>query len=209
MQFSTVLVGALATLTSAAPTPAVKSTASIIEQIAPKSSSCASADFPDECRTAEQAGPLLFAGMEAHGLTSPNQQAALLSLVALESGDFQYKRNKFPGRPGQGTSNMQMAQWNLKYAKSIDAVKGEVDGIESVDGLADDELNRILDLVVDDKYNFASGAWFMKTQCGDAVLQALAADIDSGYQQYMQCVGVTVDDSRQQYFNRAKAAFGL
>lgn len=181
--------------------------AQIIEEIAPGSASCDKDNA--ECRTAEQAAPFIFKSMRRHHLYCPEQMAAVIALMAFESVDFAYKRNKYPGRPGQGTANMQMAEFNLEYAKSIDCVKDEVSNITSVDGLPDSELNRILDLVVEDEYNFGSGAWFLSTQCDKEVLKKLRNDIDAGFEDYMECVGVTIDESRLEYLERAKSAFNL
>lgn len=135
--------------------------------------------------------------------------AAIVALMAFESVDFKYKHNVSPGRPGQGTANMQMANYNLMYAKSIDAIKDQVKDINSVDGQSDSTLNHILSLVQPDEYNFASGPWFITTQCGKDVLDKLDANVDDGFAAYMACVGVTVTDDRKAYFDRAKKAFGL
>ncbi|KAJ2962724.1 hypothetical protein NQ176_g10917 [Zarea fungicola] len=135
--------------------------------------------------------------------------AAVIALMAFESVDFRYKHNVFPGRPGQGTANMQMANFNLLYAKSIDGVKDKVADITSVNGLSNDRLNAILALVTPDETNFGSGPWFLTTQCGQDVRDALKANIDTGFTAYMSCVGVSVTDDRKAYLTRAKKAFGL
>lgn len=182
----------------------------IIEEIAPKSKACPTeGDFIDECRSAEEAAPFIFESLYRYGLYHRNEQAAVISLMALESGEFQYKKNHFPepGRPGQGTANMQMAEFNLKYAKSIPAVQDKVANVTSTDGLTDEELNRIRALVIVDEHNFGSAAWFLRTQCGEEVAEALRKDVDSGFKTYMECVGVEVDESRQEYLDRAKSAF--
>jgi hypothetical protein len=181
--------------------------AEIIKHIAPDSASCA--DKSDECRTAEQAAPFIFRSFCQYGIQHPNQIAAVISLMALESGEFAYKRNAFPGRPGQGTANMQMPPFNLKYAKSLEDVRDEVADIDSTDGLPDAELDRILDLVVVDEHNFGSGAWFIRSECPQSVLDALEADIDTGFEEYMACVGVEVDEGRLAYLTKAKEAFDL
>lgn len=179
----------------------------IILAIAPGSKSCAADN--KECRTAEQASPFLASAMSRYKLYNVNEMAAVISLMAFESVDFAYKTNQFPGRPGQGTANMQMAEFNLKYAKSIDKVKDKVADISSVDGLSDDKLNEIRALVIDDEYNFASGPWFLTTQCEPSVREQLRNDIDKGFAAYMSCVGVTVDEDRTAYLERAKKAFNI
>ncbi|KAJ3499943.1 hypothetical protein NM208_g17256 [Fusarium decemcellulare] len=182
--------------------------APIIEHIAPNSAKACPTDNKD-CRTAKQAAPYIAQGMYRYGVYSVKEIAAVISLMAFESGDFRYKRNMFPGRPGQGTANMQMANYNLLYAKCIPGVKEHFEGVDSVDGMSDDEKNDLLDLVTVDKYNFASGPWFLTTQCDASVRKALDDDIDDGFAAYMKCIDVEVTDDRLAYFNRAKEAFGL
>ena len=178
-----------------------------IRQIVPDSASCPSP--PGDCRTAAQAAPFIVDSLHAYGVGCPGEMAAVVALMAFESVGFKYKHNVSPGRPGQGTANMQMANYNLLYAKAIPAVAGNVTGIASVDGLPDDKLNWILSLVTPDEYNFGSGPWFLTTQCGRDVRDKLRGNVDEGFQAYMQCVGVTVTDERKAYFDRAKAAFGV
>lgn len=180
--------------------------ADVIATIAPKSESCPSKE--EDCRTAEQIGPFLVQSFQDYGIYNPNEMAAIISLMAFESGDFHYKRNMFPGRPGQGTANMQMAPFNLAYAKTIDGVKDKVKDIESTDGMTDDELNDLLDLVTPDEHNFGSGPWFLATRCPDE-REILQKDIDKGFEAYMACVGVEVDEDRLAYLTRAKEAFGI
>lgn len=181
---------------------------SIVEQIAPASKSCADASNK-ECRTAKQAAPWIAEGMTRYGIYHVNEMAAVISLMAFESVNFEFKTNQVPGRPGQGTANMQMAEFNLMYANSINTVKAGVANVTSVDGLPEEELNRILSLVTPDEYNFASGQWFLTTQCEDSVRQELRADIDQGFSAYMACVGVEVAAERTEYLDRAKKAFGI
>ncbi|KAI0171935.1 hypothetical protein GGR52DRAFT_447879 [Hypoxylon sp. FL1284] len=183
------------------------SAADIVAQIAPNSKTCAETT---ECRTAAQAGPLLADAMAQYGLDQAGQIAAVLALTAFESVDYRYKHNVSPGRPGQGTSNMQMFSFNLEYARSVADLKDKVPAAATPDTTDPDTMNQVLALVKDDRYNFGSGPWFMKTKCADA-MAALAAgkDVDAGFQAYMQCVGVTVTDERQAYWTRAKQAFGL
>ncbi|KAM0544861.1 hypothetical protein ACHAPJ_011606 [Fusarium lateritium] len=183
------------------------SAAPIIELIAPKSKICPSGN--KDCRTAKQAAPFIIKGFQTYGIYNVKEMAAVLALMAFESGDFQYKRNQFPGRPGQGTANMQMPSYNLLYAKAIPEISSRFQGIESVDGMSDDELNDLLDQVTVDKYNFGSGAWFLATQCKDDVRQAFNQDADAGFKAYIEQCVVTEVEPRLEYFQRAKQAFGL
>lgn len=181
--------------------------AAIVKQISPASASCAGAT-PD-CRTADQVAPHAMSAMYHYGVSSNQEMAAVLALMAFESADFKYKHNVYPGRPGQGTANMQMPQFNLKYAQSIPAVKGRVANFPSVDGLPAEKLNEILGYVTPDEYNFGSGAWFLATQCPGSVRDALKANVDDGFKAYMGCVGVDATPERTAYLTRAKQAFGL
>jgi hypothetical protein len=93
----------------AAPAPVRRDTTaqSIVEAIMPGSTSCTGKLA--ECRTATQATPYLITAFAQWGCTSPAQIAAGLAWIALESVELQYKHNVSPGRPGQGTANMMMA----------------------------------------------------------------------------------------------------
>ncbi|CAG8984200.1 hypothetical protein HYALB_00004183 [Hymenoscyphus albidus] len=182
-------------------------------QIAPKSKSCDGASFKDECRTAAEAAPFLIKAMADYQITVPNEIAAVLALIALESGEFQYNTNHFPepGRPGQGTRNMQMPDFNLAYAKSIPALKEPLAKITTADttaGMSPDQLNAIRALVLPDEYSWGSAAWFLTTKCASS-RPAIQAGGDAGLKAYSACVGVEVDADRTKYYNQAQSAFGL
>ncbi|KAM0428841.1 hypothetical protein ACHAPT_006641 [Fusarium lateritium] len=210
MKFSSLSVAAvlgLANLSLAAPAPLFA--LPIVQHVAPESKKCAAKNA--DCRTAEQAAPLIAKGMYDYGIYNVKEMAAILSLMALESGDFKYKRNQFPGRPGQGTSNMQMAPFNLLYAKSIPELADKYKDINNATTeMNEKQLGVLLDDVTDDKYNFASAQWFLTTQCDPEVRTALQGDVDEGFKVYMECIGVTADDpDRLAKFKLAKQAFGL
>jgi hypothetical protein len=179
----------------------------IIEKIAPKSKSCPSGNT--DCRTAKQAAPFLIDAFQKYDIYDPKEMAAVLALMAFESGDFQYKRNQVPGTAGQGTANMQMAPFNLLYAKSIPELASKFEGVDSAEGMSKDELSDLLDAVTVDKYNFATGAWFLATQCKQNVRDAFKKDADEGFEVYIkECVGTDVEP-RLEVFGIAKEAFGL
>jgi hypothetical protein len=98
----------LAVLASAGPIRPLASrdglTADQIVTISPKSSSCDGAPAPEECATAAQAAPFISDSFQTYQVTSPAEQAALISLMAFETGDFKYNRNHFPGVTGQGST---------------------------------------------------------------------------------------------------------
>jgi len=62
------------------------------------------------CRTAEQAAPFIQAAFDKFGFNTAGEQAALLALMAFETGDFKFDVNVFPGRPGQGSAYLNINQ---------------------------------------------------------------------------------------------------
>lgn len=183
----------------------------VVEAIAPKSVSCAGAKELDQCREAPAIAKELVTAFFHYGIFHINQMAAVTSLMAFESLDFQFKRNQNPLNVGQGTANMQSAKFNLLYAKSIPELAPLFEQFTSVDSMTDDEKKSVLDAVLDDKYNFGSGPWFLKTQCPDAMAQ-LETDPEAGFLSYMRCIVIPmdpIDPVRIQYWNAAKAAFGV
>jgi hypothetical protein len=209
----------LGTLALGAPTPpgktlttrAVKNAVENILDIAPSTSSCAGASFPEECRTAEQAAPFLLQAVQDYKLNSMGEIAAILSLLLFESGELKYNKNHFPGRPGQGTRNMQMSKYNYQYAKSIPALASQADAIApaGVDGLSDESLNALLELVLPDKYSFASAAWFLTTQCSQTVQQDLRSGSNDSYTGYLACIGTEWTSERQAYWDKARLTLGI
>ena len=73
-------------------------------QIAPTSRSCDNPPAPGECATAQEAAPFISASLSQYNVISRAEQAAVISQMAFESAEFKYKRNHFPGRPGQGST---------------------------------------------------------------------------------------------------------
>ncbi|RWA12495.1 hypothetical protein EKO27_g2603 [Xylaria grammica] len=133
---------------------------------------------------------------------------AVLSLTAYESADYKYKHNVYSRPPGQGTSNLQMLNFNIEYANSIPELKDKVAALGTI-GDDPKKANDLLALVTPDQYNFGSGPWFLTTHCTKEVVDGLASGTDASWEAYMQCVGVTNTDDRKAYWTRAKTAFGL
>ena len=86
-------------------TAAAEITADQILAISPKSSTCDNPPAEGECATAEQAAPFISDSFTTYGIDNVAEQAALISLMAFESGDFKYNRNHFPGVAGQGSTS--------------------------------------------------------------------------------------------------------
>jgi hypothetical protein len=106
-KFATIILS-LAVLATAGPIRPLMTrdglTAEQIVTISPKSASCDGAPAPGECATAEQAVPFISDSFQTYQVASPAEQAALISLMAFETGDFKYNRNHFPGVAGQGST---------------------------------------------------------------------------------------------------------
>jgi hypothetical protein len=182
-------------------------TAAQLTAISPKTASCAGADFPDECADATQAATALNKAFETYQITSPGEQAAIVAYELFESGDFKYKKNHFPGRPGQGTRMMAMPPYVKLYATAV-AGADAVAQAEAAGG--DAGLNAVLALVnSDDEKSFGSAAWFVSTQCSQAIRAGLDAETEDGWHNFLsQCVGTGVDPTRDPAWVAAKANIG-
>lgn len=220
MKLYTLLATFLATTALTSPTPfrttlslsdallprGASSASDIIAAIMPSSTSCASSagqQYASDCRTNSQAAAPLASAMAAHNLTAAGQIAAVLATAGVESADLRYKHNVAPGRPGQGTAAMLMPDNVLKYAQSIPELRAGL-------ALAGGDAAKVLDLVVDDRYNFAAAPWWLATRCAPDVVEGLASASDAAWEAYMGCLGVSASDStRLAYWGRAKTAFGL
>ncbi|KAF7945387.1 hypothetical protein EAE96_010162 [Botrytis aclada] len=183
----------------------------IVGGISSASTDCSTAPFPTECATLAQAAKGMAIAFGAAEFTAA-EMGAMIALMAFESVNFQYNINHSPGRPGQGTKNMQMAKYNLQYAQSIPALKdplAKITTATTIDGLSDDQLNAIRALVLVDEYTWGSTPWFLKTFCADARTALRSGTVD-GWQAYMKCVGVDpADPERLAYWTKAKASMAF
>ena len=100
---SSLLALSFAFLASASSSGQTQITAAQLLKIAPNSKTCDNPPAPGECATAEQAAPAISASFGTYHVTSPAEQAAVISLMAFESDDFKYNKNHSPGRSGQGS----------------------------------------------------------------------------------------------------------
>ena len=170
--------------------------------IAPNSSTCEGAPFPNECRDANQAAAAISDSFCAYGITSPNEQAALISTMAFETGDFKYNINHFPGIPGQGTRNMQSPKYILQYAQSILALSSSLQDVEN------SPTGVLALLTANEAYDFGSAAWYLTTICTQADRMALRSEGLAGWQRYVSsCIGTTATDAREVYWQKAAQAF--
>ena len=200
----------------AEPSTSVVITPQTVQEISPNSSSCAGASFPLECRTANQAAPFIEKSFATYNITTPQEMAALVSLMAFETADFKYRKNHFPGRPGQGLRNMQMKTYNALYASSIKNASlsssvSKVTGTNDASSLSDVQADALLDLLAsNDEYDFGAAAWFLYTQCSNNIRNGLRMDGSQGWEAYLKnCVGTEVSEERRAYYKRALSALGV
>ncbi|CAI9626910.1 hypothetical protein GT037_007062 [Alternaria burnsii] len=185
-------------------TDATELTAANLIAIAPATKSCAGADFPDECADATQAATALNKAFNTYKITAKGEKAAIVAYEIFESGDFKYKKNHFPGRPGQGTRMMAMPPFVEKYAIDVagaDAVTqakaaGETAGLEAVLALVNS----------DDEKSFGSAAWFVTTQCSADVRAGLVEGTVDGWHKFLtDCVDTPLDPTRDTPWTAATA----
>jgi hypothetical protein len=71
-------------------------TPELLTQIAPKTASCAGAEFPGECADASRAAIAISNSFTKYDVKTNGQKAALIAIMLFESADFQYNKNHFP-----------------------------------------------------------------------------------------------------------------
>ncbi|KAL1651440.1 hypothetical protein SLS58_000780 [Diplodia intermedia] len=174
--------------------------------IAPTTATCdTSVKYANECRTnAQAAGPILQS-FNKYGIDNVNEQAAVVSLMLYESGQFKYNWGHFLNgadqhEPGKGTRNMQSATFNEEYARTLFSA-------DEVDKAKASGADAVLQLVSPDKYSFASAAWFLKNKCTATQRTALQSGSQDGFQGYVtDCIGGTMDEDRIDWWTKSKAA---
>ncbi len=180
-------------------------TAASLLTIAPSSDTCSGATHPLECKTAEEALAPILASFATYKITDPATQAAVVSTIAMESGDFKYSHHYFPFPvPGQGTRNMQSAAYNLDYARSIPGLAGELEAAQAAGP------ENVIDLLLSHpEYDFGSAAWFLTAQCDDGVVSGLAKAGTEAFDAYVGCIGASASAQRTEYYTNALKAIGL
>ncbi|EPE04793.1 hypothetical protein F503_06342 [Ophiostoma piceae UAMH 11346] len=176
------------------------SAAALIAKVMPGTLTCTNTVADTGCVNNTYAAKFFIDAFDTYNIRTSAEIAGVLALTSLESGDLSFRSRS--DSPGQGTSNMQSPGFNLDYARSFPELAAAANASVS-------DVTAVLALVTPDKYNFASGAWFLATQCSDAIRAQLQTGTDAGFAAYMSCVGVTVTDSRQAHWVTAQKAFGL
>lgn len=88
-----------------------------LKVIAPRSAQDPCVDNKEatgECRSAAQAAEPIINSFKKYKIESPAEKAALLSLMAFETGEFAYRKNHYPGRPGQGSMFNFISHYNVE-----------------------------------------------------------------------------------------------
>jgi len=194
-----------------------KITPDIVLAAAPGTTSC---NGSGSCRTAAQAAPFIQAAFGKFGFKTKGEQAAILALMAFESGDFKFDVNVFPGRPGQGTRNMMTFPFIYKYALESPEVAGQVASIapglnpnmsfDQLNQTPPNVMNGIRALVLRDDLSFASAAWFLRTKCSPDIATGLATATAAAWSKYMTvCVGTSDAPERLTGYQKALHAYGL
>ncbi|KAL1603872.1 hypothetical protein SLS60_005464 [Paraconiothyrium brasiliense] len=202
----------LSTTAFALPTPQDSSdtdctiTADDLTAIDNTTATCSSTgDFASECADAATAAPAISSAFSKYSITEPGVEAALIAIMLYESGSFKYNHNHFPapGRPGQGTRNMQMAPFNEKYATALYGA----DKVAAAQAQGGEDA--VLALVQGDEDSFGSAAWFLTTQCDASIKDGLASGTSAGWDAYLtSCVGTTHTADRDVSWTKAKEVLG-
>lgn len=102
---------------------------------------------------------------------------------------------------------MQSPAFNLDYAQWLAANMTDSGiSMQQVQKAEEEGPAQVLALVNDDRWSFASAAWFLTTQCAQEISQGLAASTEEGWEAYLtECVGTTVTDDRIAIWKKAIA----
>ena len=169
--------------------------------IGPKTKSCSGRG--EECTDAKKAAAFISASFKTYEVTSPGVAAGIIATMMMESGEFQYAKNHFPapGKPGQGTRNMQSPKFNLEYLKSIKALAPQAAAVGT------DATKAVALLIKYGDYDFGSAAWFLKTQCKPDVMKGLESGKKEGWTAYCGCIGIPkIEPEREAYWTAAVKA---
>lgn len=160
--------------------------------------------------------PFIQQALEKYGLTTQEQMAFYISVMALESGNLSYNRNIWPGRAGQGTRSMMMPNNLHAFLRDSPDILAAHPELQAYAGSPYDDGNnsakdQALQVLMKDEYTFLPGAWWierggetMQTGCSH-FKQKLAAPISAaGVEELLAtCVGVSHDPARTLAYQRA------
>ncbi|KAJ1863375.1 hypothetical protein LPJ73_000532 [Coemansia sp. RSA 2703] len=172
------------------------------------SDSCASVAFPDECATNAQALPAINAALSTYGITKRSEAVAVIALMAFESDSWQYNINHWPGRAGQGTKAMLMANFITEYAKQLHAEDAQKVTSQAADPSSDATLNALRALVLNNNDSFGSGFWYLVNKAAAYHNSDKLQDGDlASFKDYvLNGVGASWDDSRGTIWSTVNSA---
>ncbi|MCJ1324529.1 hypothetical protein MMC10_001191 [Thelotrema lepadinum] len=171
---------------------------SVLAQVAPKSNSCtrALANETAECATASSASIPFLKSLLQYNLTTKNQVAAIVSLVAFETGEFLYDYHHFPAsQPGWCTRAMMMPDNVVLYAKSLPNLPANLATLKTATN-ASSVSNSTLDdmchyLTSDPVLDFGAPSWYLTSVCSPDIQSGLKTGGQTEWAAYMKlCVGV-------------------
>ena len=104
--------------------------------------------------------------------------------------------------------NMQSPAYNLKYAQSISSLASPLAAIKGTPGSPDYDNDVLGLLISNDVLDFGSGAWYLASQCSDAIRSGLQSRNQAGFEAYVsECINTTDQNGgRLEYWKRANAA---
>ncbi|KAJ2559663.1 hypothetical protein EV175_000237 [Coemansia sp. RSA 1933] len=122
--------------------------------------SCSAATYASECATNSRAVTAINNALTKYQITGRGEAVAVIAVMAYESDSWLYNINHNPGRPGQGTRNMQMYNFNSEYAQLLYPTQASAALASGTSG-SDAQENAVLDLVLGDDDSFGSGFWYL------------------------------------------------
>ncbi|KAJ2090747.1 hypothetical protein IW138_002365 [Coemansia sp. RSA 986] len=159
------------------------------------------------CATNPQALSSINKAIAKYEVTEKGEIAALIALMAYESGDWLYNYNVYPGRPGQGTRAMLMFNFIVEYAANLhpDSTKQILESGPMSDIIMDD----VLRLVLNNDDSFGAAFWYLinKAPTYHNNPNKLRVGNLADFQDYVtNGVGATWDDSRKAAWDKTNAA---
>ncbi|KAJ2726047.1 hypothetical protein GGI07_000830 [Coemansia sp. Benny D115] len=128
---------------------------------------CLKAEFKEECRTNAQAVAAINKAIDKYKITRRGEVVAATAYMLLESGNWGYNINHWPGRAGQGTRTMMMFPFIAQYAEYLHSDEYAKIATGSIETASNETMNAVRQLVLNDEDSFAAGFWLMKVPYKD------------------------------------------
>ena len=152
--------------------------AAVISKVAPNSTSCdgASPKLKSQCATADQAAQPFLDSFKTYNISSVNEVAAILSLVAYETGELRYDYHEFPApTPGACTRSIfGEVSYTAAYAASIPALAANATLIQGAKAGDNSSLDAVCAaLTSNPDWDFGAPSWFLSNVCPAYIQAAL------------------------------------